>query len=73
MIIKGKDKLEWERMVDSGAVDVLRNTLKEPAEDFLKMLGEIIYKLYKISHETYKDMPRGEVKVMKNSKYVNSP
>ena len=63
MITNGKDKLEWERKVDSKALNALRNKFTGPNDDFQKTLGEIIYRLYKISHETYKDMPRGEIKV----------
>ena len=63
MIANGKDQLEWERMVDSTAVNALRNALCAPSEDFIKTLGDNVYRLYKISHETYRDMPRGQIKV----------
>eukprot|EP00091_Calanus_sinicus_P001441 TRINITY_DN1142_c0_g1_i1.p1 TRINITY_DN1142_c0_g1~~TRINITY_DN1142_c0_g1_i1.p1 ORF type:complete len:325 (-),score=92.24 TRINITY_DN1142_c0_g1_i1:179-1153(-) len=62
MIANGKDQLEWERMVDSNAVNALRNSLCAPSEDFIKTLGDNVYRLYKISHETYRDMPRGQIK-----------
>merc|ERR1719516_200254 len=60
MIENGKDKLEWSRQVDQGKVDELRNTIS--GGDVKEKLGDIITKLYKISHTTYQDMPRGQIK-----------
>jgi len=60
MIAAGKDKLEWSRQVDQGAVNELRG--KMSGSDFKEILGEIVTSLYRISHDTYKDMPRGTIK-----------
>jgi len=60
MIENGKDKLEWSRQVDQGAVDELRGKISGP--DYKERLGEIVTSLYKISHTTYADMPRGVIK-----------
>merc|ERR1712112_506221 len=56
----GKDKLEWSRQVDQNAVNELRGKISGP--DFKEKLGEIVTSLYKISHTTYSDMPRGAIK-----------
>merc|ERR1712243_406396 len=56
----GKDKLEWSRQVDQGKVNELRT--KIGTGDVKENLGDIITKLYKISHTTYSDMPRGQIK-----------
>lgn len=63
MIENGKDKLEWERKVDSKAVDDIRSSYNSITDDFAKNFGILLYRVYKISYETYKDIPRGEVKV----------
>jgi len=60
MVAAGKDKLEWSRQVDQGAVDQLRS--KIGGSDYKEKLGEIVTNLYKISHSTYADMPRGVIK-----------
>merc|ERR1712002_1430223 len=60
MIENGKDKLEWSRQVDQGAVDELRSAMT--GSEYKAKLGDIVYKLYKISHHTYNDMPRGAIK-----------
>merc|ERR1712036_136148 len=60
MIANGKDKLEWSRQVDQGAVNDLRS--KIGGTDYKDRLGEIVTNLYKMSHETYHDMPRGTIK-----------
>lgn len=60
MVAAGKDKLEWSRQVDQGAVDQLRS--KIGGSDYKEKLGEIVTNLYKISHTTYSDMPRGVIK-----------
>merc|ERR1712179_504508 len=60
MIANGKDKLEWSRQVDQNAVNELRGKISGP--DFKEKLGEIVTSLYKISHTTYSDMPRGVIK-----------
>jgi len=60
MINAGKDKLEWSRQVDQGKVNELRT--KIGTGDVKENLGDIITKLYKISHTTYSDMPRGQIK-----------
>lgn len=62
MIENGKDKLEWERKVDSKAVDDIRSSYNSITDDFAKNFGILLYRVYKISYETYKDIPRGEVK-----------
>merc|ERR1711874_746071 len=56
----GKDKLEWSRQVDQNAVNELRGKISGP--DYKDKLGEIVANLYKISHTTYSDMPRGVIK-----------
>jgi len=61
MIAAGKDKLEWSRQVDQGAVNVLRNKISD-GDSYKDKLGEIVTSLYKISHTTYQDMPRGMIK-----------
>jgi len=60
MIENGKDKLEWSRQVDQNAVNDLRGKISGP--DYKERLGEIVTNLYKISHDTYSDMPRGVIK-----------
>jgi len=60
MIANGKDKLEWSRQVDQTAVNDLRS--KIGGTDYKDRLGEIVTSLYKISHTTYSDMPRGTIK-----------
>merc|ERR1712158_266539 len=60
MIANGKDKLEWSRQVDQNAVNELRGKISGP--DYKEKLGEIVTSLYKISHVTYSDMPRGVIK-----------
>jgi len=60
MIENGKDKLEWSRQVDQNAVNELRGKISGP--DYKDKLGEIVTNLYKISHTTYSDMPRGPIK-----------
>ena len=62
MIANGKDKLEWSRKVDQGAVDEIHALIN--GENVKEKLGEVITKLYKISHSTYGDMPRGTIKVL---------
>lgn len=79
MIDNGKDKLEWERKVDSTAVNSIkyylsmfaftftstnfRDSFNAISDNFAAQFGIILYKVYKISYETYKDIPRGEIKV----------
>jgi hypothetical protein len=60
MIQNGKDKLEWSRQVDQNAVNELRSKLQ--GQDYKDRLGETVTSLYKISHTTYSDMPRGTIK-----------
>merc|ERR1712240_284146 len=60
MIANGKDKLEWSRQVDQNAVNELRG--KVSGADYKDKLGEVVTSLYKISHTTYSDMPRGVIK-----------
>merc|ERR1719436_2139396 len=60
MVANGKDKLEWSRQVDQTAVNQLRD--KIGGTDYKDKLGEIVTSLYKISHTTYSDMPRGTIK-----------
>jgi len=60
MINNGKDKLEWSRQVDQTKVNDLRS--KMSGDDYKQQLGEIVTRLYKISHTTYQDMPRGTIK-----------
>ena len=61
MIKNGKDKMEWSRQVDQVKVDNLRSKVSGP--DYKEKLGEVLTNLYKMSHETYHDMPRGTIKV----------
>ena len=61
MIDQGKDKLEWSRKVDQGAVNEIQSLIS--SGDMKEKLGEVVTKLYKISHTTYSDMPRGVIKV----------
>ena len=61
MIANGKDKLEWSRKVDQGAVNVIQGLIT--GDNFKDKMGEVVTKLYKISHTTYADMPRGVIKV----------
>ena len=63
MIDNGKDKLEWSRKVDQGAVNEIQSLIS--GDNFKDKLGEVVTKLYKISHTTYADMPRGVIKVRK--------
>lgn len=60
MINNGKDKLEWSRKVDQGAVNDIQSLIS--SGDYKEKLGEVVTKLYKISHTTYADMPRGAIK-----------
>ena len=69
MIEAGKDKLEWERKVDSQAVSKIKESYDSITENFCDQFGLILYELYKISYETYKDIPRGEIKVEYSVKY----
>ena len=68
MIANGKDKLEWSRKVDQGAVDEIHALIN--GENVKEKLGEVITKLYKISHSTYGDMPRGTIKVFLIYNYI---
>ena len=61
MIANGKDKLEWSRKVDQGAVNEIQGLIT--GDNFKDKMGEVVTKLYKISHTTYADMPRGVIKV----------
>ena len=61
MINNGKDKLEWSRKVDQGAVNDIQGLIS--SGNVQEKLGEVVTKLYKISHSTYSDMPRGQIKV----------
>merc|ERR1719517_145696 len=56
----GKDKLEWSRKVDQNAVNQIQSLIT--AGDIKEKLGEVVTKLYKISHTTYSDMPRSVIK-----------
>jgi len=60
LIAGGRDKLEWSRQVDQNAVNELRGKIS--GTDYKNKLGEIVTSLYKISHTTYADMPRGTIK-----------
>merc|ERR1712147_348421 len=60
MIENGKDKLEWSRKVDQGAVNEIQGLIS--GDNFKDKMGEVVTKLYKISHTTYADMPRGVIK-----------
>merc|ERR1712223_1371592 len=60
MIQNGKDKLEWSRKVDQNAVNEIQSLIS--SSDVKEKLGEVVTKLYKISHTTYSDMPRGVIK-----------
>jgi len=60
MVQNGKDKLEWSRKVDQNAVNEIQSLIS--ASDLKEKLGEVVTKLYKISHTTYSDMPRGVIK-----------
>merc|ERR1712083_993945 len=60
MIDNGKDKLEWSRKVDQTAVNEIQSLIS--GDNFKDKLGEVVTKLYKISHTTYADMPRGTIK-----------
>ena len=62
MIENGKDKLEWSRKVDQGAVNEIQGLIS--GDNFKDKMGEVVTKLYKISHTTYADMPRGVIKVI---------
>ena len=61
LVQNGKDKLEWSRKVDQNAVNQIQSLIT--AGDIKEKLGEVVTKLYKISHTTYSDMPRGVIKV----------
>ena len=61
LVQNGKDKLEWSRKVDQNAVNQIQSLIA--ASDLKEKLGEVVTKLYKISHTTYSDMPRGVIKV----------
>ena len=41
-----------------------RNSFIDISDNFAAQFGIILYKVYKISYDTYKDIPRGEVKVI---------
>ena len=56
-----RDKLEWSRKVDQNAVNEIQSLIS--SSDVKEKLGEVVTKLYKISHTTYSDMPRGVIKV----------
>jgi len=58
----GKEEKEMAlyRQVDQNAVNELRGKISGP--DYKEKLGEIVTSLYKISHTTYSDMPRGVIK-----------
>merc|ERR1712142_1378043 len=60
MIQNGKDKLEWSRKVDQNSVNEVQSLIS--SGDLKEKLGEVVTKLYKISHTTYSDMPRGTIK-----------
>jgi len=60
LVESGRDKLEWSRQVDQNAVNEIRGKISGP--DFKDKLGEVVTSLYKISHTTYADMPRGVIK-----------
>ena len=61
MIAEGKDKLEWTRKVDQSKVEELRSKLSGP--DYKEKLGVLVSDLYKLAFQTYKDIPRGPIKV----------
>ena len=63
MIADGKDKLEWTRKVDQSKVEDLRSKLSGP--DYKEKLGVLVTDLYKLAFQTYKDIPRGPIKVRK--------
>ena len=65
LIQNGKDKLEWSRKVDQNAVNQIQSLIS--SSDIKEKLGEVVTKLYKISHTTYSDMPRGVIKVNINN------
>merc|ERR1719330_1631174 len=60
LVQNGKDKLEWSRKVDQNAVNEIQSLIA--SSDLKEKLGEVVTKLYKISHTTYSDMPRGVIK-----------
>merc|ERR1712242_338882 len=60
LVQNGKDKLEWSRKVDQNAVNQIQSLIT--SSDIKEKLGEVVTKLYKISHTTYSDMPRGVIK-----------
>merc|ERR1712127_360308 len=60
LVESGRDKLEWSRQVDQNAVNEIRGKISGP--NFKDKMGEVVTKLYKISHTTYADMPRGVIK-----------
>merc|ERR1712020_417413 len=60
LVQNGKDKLEWSRKVDQNAVNEIQSLIS--SADLKEKLGEVVTKLYKISHTTYSDMPRGVIK-----------
>ena len=62
MIANGKDKLEWSRKVDQNAVNEIQSLIT--GDNVKEKLGEVVTKLYKVSHHTYADMPRGTIKVI---------
>ena len=45
-------------------VTYFRNSFIDISDNFAAQFGIILYKVYKISYDTYKDIPRGEVKVI---------
>merc|ERR1712059_211795 len=60
MIEKGKDRLEWTRKVDQGQMEKLKGLMEN--SDYKEKLGSIVTELYKMSFQTYKDIPRGPIK-----------
>lgn len=60
MINNGKDKLEWSRQMDQSEVNNLRNVVQGP--DYKAKLGQVMTSLYRMSHKTFHDMPRGVIK-----------
>ena len=40
-----------------------RDSFNSISDNFAAQFGIILYKVYKISYDTYKDIPRGEIKV----------
>lgn len=57
MIENGKDKLEWSRKVDQGAVNEIQASFRDNLKD--SKMGEVVTKLYKISHNLRRICPEG--------------